>query len=131
MRQQVECVRPPSALVHLPRRQAAVVIDPIEMVAEVPVGVVLKLMLQLAHRAVGDDRLMNVLSLPARRAPVVQPRLMIRIEISGSDPSAEVKGDAGNAKGAFRRLTRHDLAYFSGERWRDPFVGVERKDPVV
>jgi hypothetical protein len=87
MCEQIDGTGAPAAFVHLLRGQRAVLVDPIEMVAEVAVRVVLKLVLQLTDRTVRDDRFVDVLSLPARCPPVVQACLMIRKKSSTDPPS--------------------------------------------
>ena len=91
----------------------------------------LQLALQLSDRAIRDDRLVHVLALPARRAPVVETRLIVGIEVGGPHPSSQMKGDARHAKGAFRRVAGDDLPDFIRELRRHALVGVEREDPVV
>ena len=104
MHQQIDGAGAPAALVHLPRRQRRVAVDAIEVIAQVAVRVVLQLLRQLADGAVHDDRLVHVLALPARRAPVVEARLIVGIEVGGADPAPEMKGDARDAIAALRRV---------------------------
>ena len=97
MKQQIDGVGPAAALVHLPRRQRRVVVDAIEVIAQVAVGVVLQLLRQLPGWPVDRHRLVDVAALPPRRAPVVEPRLEVGIEVGRPDPAPEMERDARHA----------------------------------
>ena len=92
--------RAASALVHLPRGERRVVVDAVQVIAQIAVGVVLQLLRQLPDRPVDGHRLVHVLALPARGAAVVEPGLEVGIEVGGADPAPEVKRDARHPVGA-------------------------------
>ena len=131
MREEREWPRALTALVHLARRESRVVIDAIELIAEIAKRVVLKLVDELTGAAVDGDRLVNVESIPARRPAVIESGLEIRIEVRRPYPASEVVGDARNPIPRAGWLGREERADLRGQRRRNPFVGVEREDPVV
>ena len=117
--------------VHLPRRQRRVAVDAIELIAQVAKRVVLQLVRQLTRPARRRSPTRARTAVPARRAPVVQPRLIVGIEVGRPDPASEMKGDARHSIAARGGSMASSAANLGGERRRDPLVGVEREDPVV
>ena len=95
MDEKIERPRPASGFVHLPRREGRVVIDSIQVVVQVAVGVVLNLLVEPADRAVRGHRLVHVLAAPARRASVVQPGLRIGVEVGRPQPPARGETSLG------------------------------------
>ncbi len=106
-------------------------IDPIELVAQVAEGVMLQLMTQPTDRTVDGDRFMDVFSAPARRSPIVQARLVVRVEIRRPYPSSQVIGDAWDAVTPLRWLGCNNGADLFRQRRRYSLVGIERKNPVM
>ena len=96
-----------TALVHLPRGERRVVIDAIQLIAQIAKRVVLQLVDELTRAAVNGDRFVHVEPGPPRRPAVVQAGLVIRIEVGRPDPASEVECHA-----------RHPVAACELARWR-------------
>ena len=95
-----------TALVHLARGERRVVIDAIQLIAQIAKGVVLKLVDELTSAVVDGHRFMDVKSGPARRSAIIESRLEIRIEVRRSHPASEVVRDARHPVALAGRLGR-------------------------
>src|SRR5262245_21161728 len=74
---------------------------------------------------------MYVLPAPSCMTTIVETRLKVRIEIGGTNPSAEMKRGARYAIAVEGGLGREQRPELGGELRRDALVGIEREDPVV
>ena len=96
-----------TALVHLPRGERRVVVDAIELIAQVAKRVVLKLVDELTGAAVHGDRFVDVEPGPPRRPAVVEPGLDNPDRSPSSGPSV---------RGGTRREARDSPC--AAARWR-------------
>ncbi len=118
-------------LVHLQRRQRRVLVDPLDLIAQVAERVVLQVIVQAPCRTIDRNRLVDVAASPSCKAPIVEPRLIVGIEIRGANPASKVIGDARPAIAVDRRVAGHDVSNLVRERRRNALVRIEREDPVV
>src|SRR4029077_7394524 len=93
--------------------------------------VVFELVCQVSMPAVDLHGLVYVPPLPARGPAIVEAKLIVRIEVGGGPPPAEVKRDARQAVAAQGRLGGKERLDLRGERRRHALVRVQREDPVV
>ena len=95
-------------------------------------GIVLDVVTELSARAIHLDRLMDQASFPPGMTPVVEPRLIVGVEIGGPNPSTEVKGDAGNpVAGQGQGLESADIRYVLAQGRAHFLVGIKGQDDVV
>src|SRR5678815_4516665 len=97
----------------------------------IAVRVVLQFRGELSGRAVDGDRFMDVTTLPPCLPPVIQPHLIVRIEVRRSHPTSEMERDSWNTVSGDGGLSGEERTNLRGERCRDPFIGVEGQNPVV
>ena len=124
--------RTPMPLEHLTRGQRRVVIHRLPVMRDVTIGVVQQLAAQCVDGAVGLHRFVHEMTGPSRPCAVIEAQLVVGIPVGRANPSAQVEGDARDAEACDLIRRRVDgVSNLIGERWRDPLVGVERKNPVV
>ena len=132
MHQQIHCGGAPSGFVHLLRRKRRVLVDPRELIAQIAIGQMLQFTAQLPWPpAVECHRFVHIPAAPPRRAPVIEPGLIIRVEVGGPDPSAQMKRHARHAVRTDGRIGPQQRLNLGRQFGRDPFIRIQRKYPVV
>src|SRR3989304_991148 len=73
----------------------------------------------------------RVCALPLSAIPLEKPQLVIRIPISMINPSAKIETASWEKESyGITRIT-NGLLNFLDKPWRQPFIGIERKNPVA
>ena len=101
------------------------------MIRDIAVRKVLQLAMQSADAPTRVHRFVDVTAVPLRRAPIVEPELVIRVPIRGANPATQIPGHARHTIARRGRIVPQRLGDLTGERRRDPLVGIERENPVV
>src|SRR5205814_739436 len=91
----------------------------------------LKIVAQDAWGRIRFNRFVHAPAIPPRDPTVVQTQLIVRVPVRGADPSSQIPGHSRYAITAAARPLLQKVFDFGGEVGADPFVRVERQDPVV
>ncbi len=124
-------VRRPSAEPLL-GRERRVVVDADDVIGDVAVGVVLKVVPQRRRPSSRQlHRLVHALAVEPADAAIVEPQLVVGVPVRAADPASEIVRHARHAIAADAGSGAHDLLDFGGQRRRHALVGVDGEDPVV
>ena len=119
-----------SCFVHLAGGERRVAIDRLEVIGDVAVRVVVQLVLQASDGALAATDSCTYAPVHGG-ASIVEPQLIVGVPVGGANPPSEVMRDSRNPVPGVPRIGGERRSNLGGQGAGDPFVGVERQDPVV
>ena len=113
-------------------RQRRVMVDADDVIGNVAVGVVLKIVPQRRRPSSRQlHRLVHALAVEPPDAAIVEAQLIVRIPVRAADPASEIVRHARHAEAADVGPGAHDLLDFGCQRRRNALVGIDGQNPVV